>query len=325
LEISVVIPVYGCADCLVELHTRLTSVLHGMGVEYELIFVDDRGPDDSWPILERLATDDPHVRAFRLSRNFGQHQAITAGLAQARGRWTVVMDCDLEDPPTEIPRLYAEATNGARIVYARRIGRPHSVPRRLASAAYFRLLNKLLGTTIDPTYSNLSMIAEPVRDAVLAVRDKDRHYLMILQWLGFESRAIDFRQDKRFAGQSSYTLSTLLRFAFDGLFFQTTLLLRWIVYFGFAIASSGGALAVFFIVRHFTGRSYPGWTSLAVLLLLLSGFIIVSTGLTGLYVGKIFVQVKDRPLYVIEESAAQEVVDVRTESRVAGADVVQVP
>jgi polyisoprenyl-phosphate glycosyltransferase len=309
LEISVVIPVYGCVDCLTELHSRLTSVLGELDVSYELVFVDDRSPDGAWPVLERLAAADPHVRAFRLSRNFGQHQAITAGLEQARGHWTVVMDCDLEDPPGEIPRLYAEALKGAKIVYSRRVGRPHSLPRRLSSAVYFRLLNKLLGTTIEPTYSNLSMISEPVREAVLRVRDKDRHYLMILQWLGFESTAIDYRQDARFAGKSSYTLAALMRFAFDGLFFQTTLLLRWIVYFGFAIAGSGVGLAVYFVVRHFTGRSYPGWTSLAVLLLLLSGFIIVSTGLTGLYVGKIFVQVKDRPLYVIEETAAQEPVE----------------
>lgn len=317
MEISVVIPVYACADCLDELHRRLTSVLAGLDVPYEIVFVDDRAPDGAWPILQRLAAEDPRVRAFRLSHNFGQHAAITAGLAQARGRWTVVMDCDLEDPPAEIARLYAEALNGARIVYARRIGRPHPLPRRLASAAYFALLNKLLGTNIDPRYSNLSIISEDVRAAVLRVRDKDRHYLMILQWLGFDSATIDFDQDRRFAGKSSYTLRALIRFAFDGLFFQTTLLLRWIVYFGFVVAGSGVGLAIFFVVKHFTGRSYPGWTSLAVLLLLLGGFIIVSTGVTGLYVGKIFVQVKDRPLFVIEETAMQEPVEIRRESLVA--------
>ena len=317
MEISVVIPVYACADCLDELHRRLTSVLAGLDVPYEIVFVDDRAPDGAWPILERLAAEDPRVRAFRLSHNFGQHAAITAGLAQARGRWTVVMDCDLEDPPAEIPRLYAEALKGARIVYARRIGRPHSLPRRLASAAYFALLNKLLGTNIDPRYSNLSIVSEDVREAVLRVRDKDRHYLMILQWLGFDSATIDFDQDPRFAGKSSYTLPALVRFAFDGLFFQTTLLLRWIVYFGFLVAGSGVGLALFFVVKHFTGRSYPGWTSLAVLLLLLGGFIIVSTGVTGLYVGKIFVQVKDRPLFVIEETAMQEPVEIRREPLVA--------
>ena len=312
-----VIPVYACADCLAELHRRLTAVLAELGVPYEIVFVDDRAPDSAWPVLQRLAAEDSRVRAFRLSHNFGQHAAITAGLTQARGRWTVVMDCDLEDPPAEIARLYAEAMKGPRIVYARRLGRPHSLLRRLASSVYFALLNKLLGTNIDPRYSNLSIISEDVRDAVLRIRDKDRHYLMILQWLGFDSATIDFEQDRRFAGRSSYSLSALVRFAFDGLFFQTTLLLRWIVYFGFLVAGSGAGLAIFFVVKHFTGRSYPGWTSLAVLLLLLGGFIIVSTGLTGLYVGKIFVQVKDRPLFVIEETATLEPIEIRHEPLLA--------
>lgn len=308
MEISVVIPVYGCADCLVELHSRLTSVITELGVPYELIFVDDRAPDGSWARLEALAHDDPHVRAFRLSRNFGQHAAITAGLGQATGRWTVVMDCDLEDPPAEITRLYETARSGVDIVYARRVGRPHSFARRAASSAYFRLLNALLKTNIDPRFSNLTIISSTVRESFLSVRDKDRHYLMILQWLGYDAAVIDFKQDPRFAGRSSYTFPALIRFALDGLFFQTTLLLRWIVYVGFAVATSGVGLAVFFVVRHYTGVSYPGWTSLAVLLLLIGGFIIVSTGVTGLYVGKIFVQVKDRPLYVIDERAPEDVV-----------------
>jgi polyisoprenyl-phosphate glycosyltransferase len=290
----------------VELHSRLSSVIAELDVSYELIFVDDRAPDDSWPRLQALAAGDPHVRAFRLSRNFGQHAAITAGLRQATGRWIVVMDCDLEDPPGEIPRLYETARGGFDIVYARRIGRPHSLARRAASAAYFSLLNALLKTKLDPRYSNLTIISSKVRESFLAVRDKDRHYLMILQWLGYDVTAIDFKQDPRFAGRSSYTLAALIRFAFDGLFFQTTLLLRWIVYLGFAVASSGAGLAVFFVVRHYTGVSYPGWTSLAVLLLLIGGFIIVSTGVTGLYVGKIFVQVKDRPLYVIDDCVPEE-------------------
>jgi dolichol-phosphate mannosyltransferase len=211
------------------------------------------------------------------------------------------MDCDLEDPPAQIPRLYAAVTAGYDIAYARRMGRPHSLFRRAASAAYFRLLNSLLETEIDPRYSNLSIISARVRDSFLQIRDKDRQYLMILQWLGFDSTAIDFQQDVRFAGRSTYKLPALIRFAFDGLFFQTTTLLRWVIYAGFLIAASGGVLAAFFVANYFAGRPYPGWTSLAVLLLVIGGCTICTTGISGLYVGKVFVQVKDRPLYVIDE------------------------
>jgi hypothetical protein len=142
-------------------------------------------------------------------------------------------------------------------------------------------------------------------EAFLSFHDKDRHYLMILNWLGFSSSAIDFEHAERFAGESTYTLRSLFSFAFDGLFFQTTKILRWIVYAGFALSALGLALAVYFVINYLTiAHPFPGWTSLGVLLLLLAGFIIVSTGVTGLYIAKIFIQVKDRPLYVVDVDLA---------------------
>jgi glycosyltransferase involved in cell wall biosynthesis len=305
--VSVVVPVYKCAECLRHLHERLVSSLNGITGDYELIFVDDRSPDDSWPALTELAAHDPRIRLVRLSRNFGQHAAITAGLSIARGRWTVVMDCDLQDPPEQIPRLYAKAQEGFDIVYARRVGRQHSWFRRAASATYFRVLNVLTHTELSPEFGNFSIISEKVRVAYLAFRDKDRHYLMILNWLGFEHTAIEFPHAERYAGESAYTLGMLIRFALAGLFFQTTTLLRWIVYFGFGISFVGAGLAVFFVVNYFLGNPYQGWTSLGVLLLLIGGFIIVSTGVTGLYIGKIFTQVKDRPLFVVDTTVNAEV------------------
>jgi dolichol-phosphate mannosyltransferase len=257
--------------------------------------------------LTELAARDPRVRLIRLSRNFGQHAAITAGLSTARGRWTVVMDCDLQDPPEQIPRLYAKAQEGFDIVYARRTGRKHSWFRRTASSTYFRLLNLVSHTELTAEFGNFSIISEKVREAFLAFRDKDRHFLMILKWLGFEHSAIEFQHAERFAGESSYTLGMLIRFALAGLFFQTTTLLRWIVYAGFGISVAGAGLAVFFVVNYFLGNPYPGWTSLGVLLLLIGGFIIVSTGVTGLYIGKIFTQVKDRPLFVVDTTVNAEV------------------
>ena len=150
-EISVVVPVYGCADCLHRLHARLQAVFAAMGDPYEVIFVEDRSPDWSWTALNELAAADPNVRAVRLSRNFGQHAAITAGLAESNGRWTVVMDCDLQDPPEEIPRLYAKALEGYDIVLSRREERRQSLPRRLAATAYYRSRNRLRAAACTPT------------------------------------------------------------------------------------------------------------------------------------------------------------------------------
>ena len=282
------------------LYERLVAAVSECTSSFEIVFVDDRSPDDSWPTLLELAHHDTRVRLVRLSRNFGQHAAITAGLEHAHGAWIVVMDCDLQDPPEQIPILYHRALDGFDIVLARRIGSGNSFARRLASAAYFRVLNALLGTSFDAGFGNFSVISRKVRTEFLRVRDKDRHYLMILRWLGFRMTSIDLPRADRHAGTSAYSFGMLFRFAVDGLFFQTTTLLRWIVYAGFAISALGTLLAGFFILNYFAGNPYPGWTSLGVLLLLLSGFIIVSTGVTGLYVGKIFVQAKDRPLYVVD-------------------------
>ena len=301
IEISVVVPVFKCAECLRHLYERLDRALSQIPGEHEIILVDDRSPDESWAILRHLANQDESVRVVRLSRNFGQHAAITAGIEFARGRWIVVMDCDLQDPPEEIPRLYARAREGADIVYARRTGRRGPWYRRAASRAYFRILNASVGTNFDPDYGNFTIISRKVRDTFLRFRDKDRHYLMILRWLGYEHASIDVAHADRYAGESAYTMRTLLRFAIDGLFFQSTTLLRWSTYVGFAASLGGVVLAGFFFINYFFENTYPGWTSLAVLILVIGGLTITTMGVAGLYIGKIFTQVKDRPLYVVDE------------------------
>jgi glycosyltransferase involved in cell wall biosynthesis len=303
-ELSVVIPVYGCAGCLRALHERLHAALDPAVEDWEVVFVDDSSPDGAWTHLEHLARRDAHVNAVRLSRNFGQHAAITAGLAESRGRWIVVMDCDLQDPPEEIPRMLSTARDeDVEVVLTRRNRRRQPWHRRLAARAYFRLRNALLGTKVDPEHATLSVISRPVVDAFLRMGDRDRQYMLILHWLGFRRAVLQLDPSERHEGHSSYSFSKLVRVALDGMFFQTTALLRWITYLGFLVAASGLALAGSLIVLYFAHRPPPGYTSLAVLILVVGGFIILSTGITGLYVGKIFEQVKGRPLYVIDRRA----------------------
>jgi glycosyltransferase involved in cell wall biosynthesis len=299
-EISVVIPVYRCTPCLPPLHARLVAALEPLGETFEIILVDDRGGDGAWEAITALARQDDRVRGVRLSRNFGQHAAITAGLGAAQGRWAVVMDCDLQDPPEEIPRLWAKANEGFDIVYGRRRAKPTTIWRRLAARAYFKGLNVFSGAGIQGEFGSFSLISRKVIDGFLMFRDKDRHYILILHWLGFDWAAVDYEPSTRHAGKSSYTLGSLLRHALDGVFFQTTVLLRWIVYLGFVLAALGAAMAVYFAVARIVGTGYPGWTSIAVFTLLGSGFIITSTGITGLYIGKVFEQVKDRPLFLVD-------------------------
>lgn len=302
LEVSVVVPVYGCRDCLRELHRRLTGALRDVSSDYELIFVDDRSPDDSWSVLETIAAADPRVRAIRLSRNFGQHNAITAGLAASEGRWTVVMDCDLQDPPEEIPRLYEAAGHGGcDLVLARRLTRSNPRLRVLLGRLYFKLLNTVMGTKIDRSFGTFSILSRKVVQAYLALGERDRHYLFVLQWLGFEQGTIQFQQATRTSGSSSYTLVGLIRHAVRGVFFQTTNVLLYIVYFGFLLAAGGLLLAMYDVIASAVAHPPPGYTSVMVVTILIGGFIIVSTGVTGMYIGRVFEQVKGRPLYVIDE------------------------
>lgn len=302
-ELSVVIAVYGCAGSLEPLHQRLAAALDAAGIDWEVVYVDDSSPDDSWPRLEALADADPRVLALHLSRNFGQHAAITAGLAEAAGDWVAVMDCDLQDPPEAIPDLLESARSGYDVVLTKRNKNRQGLLRRLGARLYFRVRNALLKTKVDPDFTTLSVISRPVVDSFLAVGDRDRQYMLILHWLGFRKLVKTVSSAGRAEGRSSYTFSKLMRVALDGMFFQTTVLLRWIIYLGFAVAAAGIALAVALVTLYFVHRPPPGYTSLAVLTLLVGGFIIMSTGVTGLYVGKIFEQVKGRPLYVVDRRA----------------------
>jgi dolichol-phosphate mannosyltransferase len=311
--LSVVVPVYGCADCLVALHARLTASVAQITDRYEFVFVDDRSLDDGWSVLERLAAQDEHVRAFRLSRNFGQDAAITAGLAQAEGDWAVVMDCDLQEAPEDIPRLWAAAGEGYDVVRTTRRGWRHSAFRRWTSRTYRRLT---METDVRPDYSNLSLLSRRVIDAFLRLHDRDREYMIALDWLGFDSTAIEIEHHERHAGRSGYTMRRLFRVAIDGMFFRSTVLLRLVVLLGFVVALIGVVVAGFEVADYFieAQKRVPGYTSLAVLLLVLAGFIIVSVGVVGLYVGRIFEQVKDRPLFLIDRQTAHTPSPARRES-----------
>jgi len=318
IRLSVVVPVYGCGDCLVALHERLTRALKPMTDSYELVFVDDRSLDDGWAVLQQLAAQDPHVNAFRLSRNFGQDAAITAGLAQARGDWAVVMDCDLQEAPEDIPRLWAAAGDGYDIVRTTRRGWHHSAFRRWTSRIYRRLT---LETDVRPDYSNLSLLSRRVIDAFLRLHDRDREYMIALDWLGFNSTSIEIEHHERHAGKSGYTFRRLVHVALDGMFFRSTVLLRLVVLLGFVIATIGVVVATFEVVDYFAEprKTVPGYTSLAVLLLVLAGFIIVSVGVVGLYVGRIFEQVKNRPLFLIDDQTEGSAADsTNTRSRPPG-------
>lgn len=298
--ISVVFPVYGCASCLAQLCQELENVLKTLTDHFEIILVDDRSPDNSWPIILALQKSHLSLKGIRLSRNFGQHLAITAGLAEARGEYVIVMDCDLQDPPSLIPDLYKKINEGCDLVIARRVERTHSVFRKFAAKLYFRLLSKLTEESVDGRYGSFSILSRKVVDSFLRFGERDRHYLFILRWLGFQIGNIDYSHQERYAGRSSYTIARLIKHAIAGFLFQSTVMLRWIVNLGFLSAFMGVIFAIFLIFRRLYHEALPGWTSLIVLILISTGVILVSQGMIGLYVGRIFDQTKKRPLYLVD-------------------------
>jgi len=304
-SLSVVVPVYGCVRCLLELCDRLEAVLTTVTPRYEIILVDDRSPDGAWEVIEHLVAERPSVVGIRLSRNFGQHIAITAGLEAATGDLVVVMDCDLQDPPERIADLVSKWREGHEIVLARRIERNHSFFRVASAGLYFWLLRRLTEEPIDGSYGTFSLLTRKVVDAYLRFGEQDRHFLFILRWLGFKVGTIDYVHVERLTGKTSYSMSRLIRHAIDGIFFQTTVFLRWIVMAGLMFSALGVASSGYLIYQYITRAIQPGWTSLAVLVLLSTGMILASVGVTGLYVGKIFQQAKGRPLFVVDQHIRQ--------------------
>ncbi|PTY04041.1 glycosyltransferase [Verrucomicrobia bacterium LW23] len=299
LFISVVVPVYKCADCLDELCARLRATLEKAASGFEIILVDDRSPDNSKDTITRLVDTYPEVVGVRLSRNFGQHIAITAGLSIAKGTHAVVMDGDLQDPPELIPSLI-EKLPGCELVMARRITRNHSWWRVLGSHLYFSLLSFLVGSKVDGSYASYSLISRKVIDAFLRFKEKDRHYMLILLWLGFEKATVNYEHQERHAGKSSYTLSALIAHSINGILFQNTSFLRLIVGLGLGFAALGFLLTLGVLYSYFVHGALPGWTSLVIVPLVSTGAILTCMGIIGLYVGQIFDEIKGRPLYVID-------------------------
>lgn len=299
--ISVVVPVYGCVDSLDLLCTRLRESLGMITSQYEIILVDDRSPDDAWPTILRIQQQHPEVKGIRLSRNFGQQIAITAGLSAAQGDYAVVMDCDLQDPPEKIPEMFAKLNEGHDLVMARRLKRSHSKFRLLAARLYFFMLSRLSEEHIDGSYGAFSMLSRKVIDAFLRFNERERHYLFVLRWVGFNVGVIEYEHQERTIGKSAYSFDRLLRHAIDGIFFQSTIFLRWIVSIGLLCALFGLVLAGYFVYQYFINSStVAGWTSVVVLLLVCTGALMFSLGVIGLYIGKIFSQTKERPLYLVD-------------------------
>jgi len=300
--ISVVTPVYGCGDCLEQLYNRLKITLSTINDNFEIIMVNDASLDNAWDIITQLAKQDDRIKGINLSRNFGQHKAITAGLDYASGEWIVVMDCDLQDKPEEIIKLYNKAQEGYDVVFGRRAVRQDSFLKKLSSKLFYKMFDYFTDTKTDNTIANFSIISKKVLLTLRRYKEQNRSYALFVNLVGFKRADIDIIHASREIGESSYTLSKLINLAIDGIVSQSNKPLKLSIKFGFLISFIAFIYALWLILRYMIyGINVAGWTSVMVSIYLIAGLLFLNLGFLGLYIGKIFDETKNRPLYIIDD------------------------
>lgn len=300
--ISIVVPLYRCDKAVKELTDRISTTLGALKLSFEIIYVNDASPSADWEAVTQIAQENTRVKGLNLSRNFGQHYAITAGLNYASGDWVVVMDGDLQDQPEDIPLLYNKAQEGFDIVLARRVERQHSLLKRTGSKWFYKTLAYLTDTEQNAEIANFGIYRKNVITAILSMKDKTRYFPTMVRWVGFKRTEIGVNHAARKEGKSSYNLKALLNLALNTILSFSDKPLRLTVKAGIFISSAAFIFAAVTFIRALTGHIVvSGYSSMIISIWLLSGVIITLIGMLGLYIGKIFDQVKDRPTYLVAE------------------------
>lgn len=301
-EISLVIPVFKCASCLVALVDSIEKFCLDERLEFEIVLVDDRSPDDAWDIIRKLKEEKQFITGIRLSRNFGQHNAIFAGLEKATKEWIVVLDCDLQDDPFEIKKMISIANTGYDMVVGLRSFRKDSWLKIASGKIFYRLLSYLCGEDIDPRICNFGIYSSRVIACILAHNEINRSFGGLAILAGFNRAHVEVAHRQRFEGKSSYSLDQMFKLASDRVILHSKKILELVFKSGILISISSSFYALWLVFKFFAyGVEQQGWTSLMVLVLLCTGLIVMSLGIVGGYIGSVLEQVKRRPHYWIDE------------------------
>lgn len=302
-HISVVSPVYKAENIVAELVKQVREAVSSITKDFEIILVNDASPDNSWDKIVAECATDSRVKGINLSRNFGQHYAITAGLSYAKGDWVVVMDCDLQDRPDEIPNLYHKAQEGYDIVLARRVNRQDSFLKRAYSKIFYKIYNYLTETNIDPLTANFSIINRKVNTALNSISEQHRSYLLFIHWIGFNRTTFDVVHQERLEGKSSYGFIRALKLAVNSMLVFSDKPLKITLKTGIILTMIAMVFLLFKVVHTVLyGSTILGWASIISTIMFSTGLIVTTIGIVGLYLGKIFNEVKNRPLYLTKET-----------------------
>ena len=301
-HISIISPVYNAENIIEILVNRITENVEKITNDFEIILVEDDGPDNSWEVIEASAKKNEKIVGIKLSRNFGQHYAITAGLDSAKGEWIIVMDCDLQDKPEEIISLYNKAQEGYDIVLARRHNRNDNFIKKTFSKLFYGVLGYLTGSNQDSSIANFGIYHRNVIEAVISMKESIRYFPTMIKWVGFNSTKLDVQHDSRLEGETSYNFKKLTNLALDIILAYSDKPIRLLIKFGIIVTSASFLIALYYAFRWISGEiTIMGYTSLIISIWLLSGIIISTLGIIGLYVGKTFEGVKKRPIYIIKK------------------------
>jgi dolichol-phosphate mannosyltransferase len=301
-EISVVAPIYNEEQTISEFVKQVTNTLNQIGIDYEIILVDDGSNDNSWEKIKTEVISNSNIRGIKLSRNFGHHYAISAGLHKANAKWTVVMDSDLQDRPDVIKDLYSKAKEGYEVVFVSRINRPESFGYLFLQKIFYKLLNLFSGLKFNSRQANFSIIGHKVVDAFRQFPENARFYGSTIKWLGFKTTQIDAPHGTRFSGKPSYTFKKRVKLALDIILSFSDRPLKFAIYFGTLMALIAIIISVWIIWGALNGEFVVlGWASLMASIFFVGGSILIVLGILGTYLGRVFNEVKNRPLYVISD------------------------
>lgn len=304
IHISIISPVYRTENIIGELLKQLHENLQAITDNYEIILVNDASPDNSWTEILKEGEKDKRVKGINLSRNFGQHYAITAGLSFASGEWIVVMDSDLQDRPDEIPNLYTKAQEGFDSVFAQRVQRTDSFFKRNFSKLFYFFFSYLTDTKQDPSVANFGIYHRKVIDAILLMKDQIRFFPTMVQWVGFRKCYLPVKHSERFEGETSYNYKSLFRLALNNIIAFSDKPLRLTVKIGFFLAILSFILGIAYFISYILGIiEVLGFTTLILSIWFLAGIVIGILGVLGLYIGKMFEKVKNRPLFIIQNTS----------------------
>jgi len=304
--VSLVVPVFNEQEVLGAFYERTSRALGSIeSMSYELIFIDDGSRDTSYEQLAAFAAKDPHVQVIKFSRNFGHQIAISAGIDHARGDCVAVIDADLQDPPEVIADMVSQWKQGFDVVYGVRSDRAGETRLKLWTASmFYKMLGRLTNIHIPPNVGDFRLMSRRVIDQVKTLREKDRFVRGLVSWVGFRQTGVTYRRDARYAGETKYPFRKMLKFSFDGITSFSTLPLKLATWMGTITAVIAVMYLLGVFVQKLMGYTVQGWATIMVAMLFMGSVQLICLGILGEYVGRVFNEVKPRPMYVVEEILA---------------------